>query len=100
MMRSTLFLFVVVFSALVDDITTAETQPIVSKGRLIHLFVQFEKSNLSFKISGTACFLRLEGGEGVLESPNYPADYPANQDCIYEIIRTSPSACGVRLFSN
>lgn len=48
---------------------------------------------------GISCHLRLEGEEGVLESPNYPANYPSNIDCIYDIARTSSSVCGVRLYS-
>ena len=44
------------------------------------------------------CYLRLEGDEGILESPNYPSPYPAEQDCKYDIIRTSSSVCGVRLY--
>lgn len=48
---------------------------------------------------GISCYSRLEGEEGVLESPNYPSDYPSNQDCNYDIVRTSSSVCGIRLYS-
>jgi len=44
------------------------------------------------------CYLRLEGEEGVLESPGYPSPYAASQDCKYDIVRTSSSVCGVRLY--
>lgn len=47
---------------------------------------------------GISCYSRLEGEEGVLESPNYPSDYPSNQDCNYDIVRTSSSVCGIRLY--
>jgi len=48
---------------------------------------------------GTTCYTRLEGEEGFLESPDYPSDYPSNQDCNYDIVRTSSSVCGIRLYS-
>ena len=60
MMRSTIFLLVV-FSALVDDITTAETQPVVSKGRLIYLFnlkiqiFNFNQSIHKFQVRLASC---------------------------------------------
>ena len=47
---------------------------------------------------GEPCYLRLEGEEGALESPNYPLAYPAQLDCKYDIMRTSPSVCGIRIY--
>lgn len=55
--------------------------------------------DVNYNWTRTACYTRLEGEEGLLESPGYPADYPSNQDCYYDIVRTSSSVCGIRLYS-
>lgn len=58
------------------------------------------QKNQSIRPTGKVdkCYLRLEGDEGVLESPNYPSNYPAGQDCKYDIVRQSTSVCGVKIF--
>lgn len=43
------------------------------------------------------CHYSLEGESGILESPNYPSEYPLGQDCCYDINRPSVKHCGVRL---
>lgn len=44
------------------------------------------------------CYTRLEGEEGVIESPSYPSSYPAGVDCKYDVVRASSSVCGLRVY--
>ncbi|KAJ9585892.1 hypothetical protein L9F63_020455 [Diploptera punctata] len=47
-------------------------------------------------VQSTGCYIRLEGTEGFLESPNYPDSYPPGFDCCYDIARPSSRHCGIR----
>nr|CAD7408348.1 unnamed protein product [Timema cristinae] len=51
-------------------------------------------------IHKTGCYQRLEGEEGYLDSPNYPAEYPQGLECCYEIARPSSRYCGLMLYAH
>ncbi|XP_069974043.1 protein SpAN isoform X2 [Penaeus vannamei] len=44
-----------------------------------------------------SCYYSFEGETGVLESPNFPNQYPPGRECCYDIVRPSPRHCGVKL---
>ncbi|KAK2717564.1 complement C1s subcomponent-like [Artemia franciscana] len=43
------------------------------------------------------CYFKFSEIEGMIESPNYPQNYPNNADCRIDIARTSVKQCGVKL---
>lgn len=67
--------------------------------RSLMQFHQLAVNNLHHvRYLGEACYQKLEGEEGSFESPDYPANYLPNQICNYDIVRPSPTFCGVRIF--
>lgn len=54
------------------------------------MLVRF-KSDVSFQGHGfniqysTICSNKLKGFRGVIESPNFPSDYPKDQNCVWDI---------------
>ena len=38
-------------------------------------------------------FKTLTAESGIIQSPGYPADYPANADCYWEVVRPKDGAC-------
>nr|CAD7264037.1 unnamed protein product [Timema shepardi] len=57
-----------------------------------------DSQHLVSSIHKTGCYQRLEGEEGYLDSPNYPAEYPQGLECCYEIARPSSRYCGLMLY--
>ncbi|XP_060536860.1 cubilin [Cylas formicarius] len=68
---------------------TTTTNPITSSGN--SMLVRF-KSDISFQGRGfnlqysTLCHNTLTGFRGVIESPNFPNDYPQDQNCEWHIV--------------
>lgn len=44
-------------------------------------------------VSGQRCYETLTAESGIIQSPGYPADYPANADCYWEVVRPKDGAC-------
>ncbi|XP_066952684.1 uncharacterized protein [Macrobrachium rosenbergii] len=47
-----------------------------------------------------SCYYSFENEAGLLESPNFPNQYPPGRDCCYDIVRPSRRHCGVKVDSN